>query len=196
MKDYIDVKLNDLFVKTYNDSVDDIIKTYDRLIKEFEDKHLKNEEDRNYFYKQLFVTITSYNDIILTEDVAIHLLKKLSKKSAKEYYMPIMDILMLTALSFDTKNNDIESVNYFKKAVKHSELYLEEAKKDYYNAYCCALGWLGVIAYKNGKYKECIKYNKRILELYDSVKSLEGFYYKEYDPKVVEDYINESKKRL
>lgn len=196
MKDYIDVKLNDLFVKTYNDSVDDIIKTYDRLIKGFEDKHLKNEEDRNYFYKQLFVTITSYNDIILTEDVAIHLLKKLSKKSAKEYYMPIMDILMLTALSFDTKNNDIESVNYFKKAVKHSELYLEEAKKDYYNAYCCALGWLGVIAYKNGKYKECIKYNKRILELYDSVKSLEGFYYKEYDPKVVEDYINESKKRL
>ena len=196
MNGYIDKRLEELFIKTYNDSIDEIIKEYDKLIEEFEDNFINNNQDRNYFYKQLFTYITFYKDIILTEEVANHLLKKLSKKEIDKYYTPIMDILMLTALSFDDKKNDIESVKYFKKAVKHCENNIKESKKDFYNLYCCALGWLGSIAFRNEKYKDCIKYNEKILELYESVKSLKGFYYSEYDPKVAKDYINESIKRL
>ena len=200
MKEYIDKRLNEVFCITYDSSIDDIIKAYDKLIKEFEDKYLEKREDLEYFYKQLFVYINAYQDIILTEEVANHLIRKLSKKQGEngknDYYMPIMDILMLTAIQFESKQNDIDSVIFFKKAVKHSEDYIKDAKRDFYNAYCCALGWLGTIAFRNNEYKECIEYNEKVLDLYKKVKDLKGFYLKEYDPNNSKDYIKESKKRL
>jgi len=52
------------------------------------------------------------------------------------------------------------------------------------------------INYEDKDYKSCIKNAKRALELYESVKDLDGFYYKEYDPNVIYGYLLDAKAKL
>ena len=196
MKEKIDGKLNILYEDNKDKGIDEIIEVHENFLKEFESKYINNQEDLNYLYKYTFNNIARFNDMILIEDAANYFMKKLSKKDSNKYFMPKMDLCLISAISFNERRNSIDAIKWFKKGVSIAEDNLKESKKYYHDAYCCALGWLANIYYRKRDYKKTIDYSEKVLKLYESVKDLKGFYHNEYDPKVIEDFIKISKEKL
>ena len=87
--------------------------------------------------------------------------------------------------------------NYiYKRLYNKTNQYLNDSSKNYHDSLCCACNWLSVIYYRENNDKDALRYLEKTLELYNSVKDMDGFYYKEYDPIDVENRIKELKKDI
>ena len=140
------------------------------------------------------------NNLEIMKPVSDLLIEKLEKKVGKKknnpYFNLMIDILILNALSFVQVSMIDGAKIYFDKAIDLGDKYLNDSSKNYHDSLCCACNWLGVIYYRENNSKESLRYLEKTLELYNSVKDLDGFYYKEYDPVDVANRIKELKKDI
>lgn len=154
----------------------------------------------NYYYRELYDAATSTGDFMLVcsiSDLIIdNLNKKIGKKKNNPYFNLMIDIYILNAITFFQSEIPEGAKDYFTRAVTLGEKYLNDSKVNYHDSLCCAINWLGYLAYQEENYKESLNHCERIMELYNSVKDEDGFYYNEYDPSDVENKIEEIKKIL
>lgn len=154
----------------------------------------------NYFYREIFNITLNMNNLEIMKSVSDLLIEKLEKKVGKKknnpYFNLMIDILILNALSFVQVSMIDGAKIYFDKAIDLGDKYLNDSSKNYHDSLCCACNWLGVIYYRENNSKEALRYLEKTLELYNSVKDLDGFYYKEYDPVDVANRIKELKKDI
>ena len=154
----------------------------------------------NYFYREIFNISMNMNNLEIMKPVSDLLIEKLEKKVGKKknnpYFNLMIDILILNALSFVQVSMIDGAKIYFDKAIDLGDKYLNDSSKNYHDSLCCACNWLGVIYYREKNDKEALRYLEKTLELYNSVKDMDGFYYKEYDPIDVENRIKELKKDI
>ena len=154
----------------------------------------------NYFYREIFNITLNMNNLEIMKPVSDLLIEKLEKKVGKKknnpYFNLMIDILILNALSFVQVSMIDGAKIYFDKAIDLGDKYLNDSSKNYHDSLCCACNWLGVIYYRENNSKESLRYLEKTLELYNSVKDLDGFYYKEYDPVDVANRIKELKKDI
>ena len=200
-KNYIDRKLGEVYAKSKTDTCFQIIENFDELIKEFDGDRLIENEDICYFYRKLFECVVAINKVDVVEKMEEKLVKNFNSRVPKDskenpFFNPTIDVLILSALFFRDRADFIISDRLFEKAIKHGEKYLDDSKKNYHDSLLCAYAWMVSINYEDKDYKSCIKNAKRALELYESVKDLDGFYYKEYDPNVIYGYLLDAKAKL
>ena len=154
----------------------------------------------NYFYREIFNISMNMNNLEIMKTVSDLLIEKLEKKVGKKknnpYFNLMIDILILNALSFVQVSMIDGAKIYFDKAISLGDKNLSDSSKNYHDSLCCACNWLGVIYYRENNSKEALRYLEKTLELYNSVKDMDGFYYKEYDPIDVENRIKELKKDI
>lgn len=154
----------------------------------------------NYFYREIFNISMNMNNLEIMKPVSDLLIEKLEKKVGKKksnpYFNLMIDILILNALSFVQVSMIDGAKIYFDKAINLGDKYLNDSSKNYHDSLCCACNWLGVIYYRENNDKDALRYLEKTLELYNSVKDMDGFYYKEYDPIDVENRIKELKKDI
>jgi tetratricopeptide (TPR) repeat protein len=154
----------------------------------------------NYFYRELYDAATSTGDLMLVcsvSDIIIdNLNKKIGKKKSNPYFNLMIDILILNAISLFQSGIVEGAKDYFTRATNLGEKYLNDSKVNYHDSLCCAINWLGYLSYQEENYKDSLSHCERIMELYNSVKDEDGFYYNEYDPIDVESKIEEIKKIL
>lgn len=154
----------------------------------------------NYFYREIFNISMNMNNLEIMKPVSDLLIEKLEKKVGKKknnpYFNLMIDILILNALSFVQVSMIDGAKIYFDKAIDLGDKYLNDSSKNYHDSLCCACNWLGVIYYRENNDKDALRYLEKTLELYNSVKDMDGFYYKEYDPIDVENRIKELKKDI
>lgn len=154
----------------------------------------------NYFYREIFNISMNMNNLEIMKPVSDLLIEKLEKKVGKKknnpYFNLMIDILILNALSFVQVSMIDGAKIYFDKAISLGDKYLSDSSKNYHDSLCCACNWLGVIYYRENNDKDALRYLEKTLELYNSVKDMDGFYYKEYDPIDVENRIKELKKDI
>lgn len=154
----------------------------------------------NYFYREIFNISMNMNNLEIMKPVSDLLIEKLEKKVGKKknnpYFNLMIDILILNALSFVQVSMIDGAKIYFDKAISLGDKYLNDSSKNYHDSLCCACNWLGVIYYRENNDKDALRYLEKTLELYNSVKDMDGFYYKEYDPIDVENRIKELKKDI
>lgn len=154
----------------------------------------------NYFYREIFNISMNMNNLEIMKPVSDLLIEKLEKKVGKKknnpYFNLMIDILILNALSFVQVSMIGGAKIYFDKAISLGDKYLNDSSKNYHDSLCCACNWLGVIYYRENNDKDALRYLEKTLELYNSVKDMDGFYYKEYDPIDVENRIKELKKDI
>lgn len=154
----------------------------------------------NYFYREIFNISMNMNNLEIMKPVSDLLIEKLEKKVGKKKSNPhfnlMIDILILNALSFVQVSMIDGAKIYFDKAIDLGDKYLNDSSKNYHDSLCCACNWLGVIYYRENNDKDALRYLEKTLELYNSVKDMDGFYYKEYDPIDVENRIKELKKDI
>lgn len=154
----------------------------------------------NYFYREIFNITLNMNNLEIMKPVSDLLIEKLEKKVGKKknnpYFNLMIDILILNALSFVQVSMIDGAKIYFDKAIDLGDKYLNDSSKNYHDSLCCACNWLGVIYYRENNSKEALRYLEKTLELYNSVKDMDGFYYKEYDPVDVANRIKELKKDI
>lgn len=154
----------------------------------------------NYFYREIFNISMNMNNLEIMKPVSDLLIEKLEKKVGKKksnpYFNLMIDILILNALSFVQVSMIDGAKIYFDKAIDLGDKYLNDSSKNYHDSLCCACNWLGVIYYRENNDKDALRYLEKTLELYNSVKDMNGFYYKEYDPIDVENRIKELKKDI
>ena len=187
---------------------EDMINVFGGAILFFEDA-LSNAENLdnklsidyvNYFYREIFNISMNMNNLEIMKPVSDLLIEKLEKKVGKKknnpYFNLMIDILILNALSFVQVSMIDGAKIYFDKAIDLGDKYLNDSSKNYHDSLCCACNWLGVIYYRENNSKEALRYLEKTLELYNSVKDMDGFYYKEYDPIDVENRIKELKKDI
>lgn len=154
----------------------------------------------NYFYREIFNISMNMNNLEIMKPVSDLLIEKLEKKVGKKknnpYFNLMIDILILNALSFVQVSMIDGAKIYFDKAIDLGDKYLNDSIKNYHDSLCCACNWLGVIYYRENNSKEALRYLEKTLELYNSVKDMDGFYYKEYDPVDAANRIKELKKDI
>lgn len=154
----------------------------------------------NYFYREIFNISMNMNNLEIMKPVSDLLIEKLEKKVGKKknnpYFNLMIDILILNALSFVQVSMIDGAKIYFDKAISLGDKYLNDSSKNYHDSLCCACNWLSVIYYRENNDKDALRYLEKTLELYNSVKDMDGFYYKEYDPIDVENRIKELKKDI
>ena len=154
----------------------------------------------NYFYREIFNIVMSTRNIEIINSVSDMLINrltvKLGKKKNNPYFNLMIDILILNALTFVQFNINDGAKDYFDRSIKLGDKYLKDSMKNYHDSLCCACNWLGVIYYRENNDKDALRYLEKTLELYNSVKDMDGFYYKEYDPIDVENRIKELKKDI
>lgn len=154
----------------------------------------------NYFYREIFNITLNMNNLEIMKPVSDLLIEKLEKKVGKKknnlYFNLMIDILILNALSFVQVSMIDGAKIYFDRAIDLGDKYLNDSSKNYHDSLCCACNWLGVIYYRENNSKEALRYLEKTLELYNSVKDMDGFYYKEYDPVDVANRIKELKKDI
>lgn len=154
----------------------------------------------NYFYRELYNMAVATNLLIVVEPLSDLILKNISKKLGNKkknpYFNLMIDILIINALSF-MQNNMVEGAKkYFTNAVEFGEKYINDSKNNYHDSLCCATNWLGYLFLCETNYNDALRYYEKTFELYNSVRELDGFYYKEYDPNDVNLKIVELKKIL
>lgn len=154
----------------------------------------------NYFYRELYNMCLNTGYFIITEPTSSlmirNITKRLGKKKNNPFFNLMIDILMLNALSFMQNNMVTGAKDYFLKSIELGDKYLVDSRKDYHNSFACATNWMGYISRQEENYKDALKYYEKTYELYNDVKDMDGFYYKEYDPEDVLNNINEIKKIL
>lgn len=154
----------------------------------------------NYFYREIFNIAMSTNNIEIMNPISDSLIEKLTSKVGKKknnpYFNLMVDILVLNALMFVQFEIIDGAKDYFDRAIKLGEKYLNDSMKNYHDSVCCAGNWIGMIYYKEGNKEKALTYYEKTFNLYDSVKDMDGFYYKEYDPVDVCNKYNELKKDI
>lgn len=193
---------------TEENKISDVIGLFGGSIFFFEEalKTAENLDDKmitdyvNYFYRELYDAATSTGDLMLVcsvSDIIIdNLNKKIGKKKSNPYFNLMIDILILNAISLFQSEIVEGAKDYFTRATTLGEKYLNDSKANYHDSLCCAINWLGYLSYVEENYKDSLSHCERIMELYNSVKDEDGFYYNEYDPSDVESKIEEIKKIL
>lgn len=154
----------------------------------------------NYFYREIYNTAKDTNDLMLTCSISDLIMeninKRLYKKKVNPYFNLMIDMLMINAISLFQANIIEGAKDYFTRAINLGDKYLNDSKKNYHDSLCCACNWLGYLYFQEENYKEALTYCEKTIELYNSVKDEDGFYFKEYDPADVEEKIKEIKKIL
>ena len=154
----------------------------------------------NYFYRQMFNLVTKTNILELIEPVSdmlvTNLYKIVGKKKKNPHFNLMIDILIINALYFVQVGIIEGAKSYFKRAIELGEQYLNDSKGNYHDSLCCATNWLGYVYLSENNCKDSLVYYEKTYELYNSVKNLNGFYYKEYNPADVKVRIDELKKIL
>jgi len=130
-------------------------------------------EKVNYFYRIILDFKGTLKDLPLsmeiTDIVTDTLLKKV-KKDNNPYYKLIIDYYMLTALECDSYNDLENAKKYFNKAIDFGKKFDKESKERYYDEINCAYSWMGYYLYQDKDYKEALKYFKKVIDNYNSVK--------------------------
>lgn len=154
----------------------------------------------NYFYREIFNIAMSTGNIEIINPVSDMLINKLTVKVGKKknnpYFNLMIDILILNALTFIQFNIIDGAKDYFDRSIKLGDRYLKDSMKNYHDSLCCACNWLGYIYLKENNIKDALTYYEKTYSLYESVKDMEGFYFKEYDPVDVSKRIDELKKDI
>ncbi|MGN0967297.1 MAG: tetratricopeptide repeat protein [Candidatus Coprovivens sp.] len=188
--------------------IEDIINVFGGALLFFDDALSKAEnldnkltiDYVNYFYREIFNITLNMNNLEIMKPVSDLLIEKLEKKVGKKknnpYFNLMIDILILNALSFVQVSMIDGAKIYFDKAIDLGNKYLNDSSKNYHDSLCCACNWLGVIYFRENNSKEALRYLEKTLELYNSVKDMDGFYFKEYNPADVANRIKELKKDI
>ena len=93
---------------------------------------------------------------------------------------------------------DIDNAKkYFNKAIEYGEKHKKESKERFYDEINCAYTWIGYYLYNEEDYNESLKYFKKVIKNYNSVKDDPNYSVNEKDsvPNSI-SYINSIKEIL
>ena len=173
-KDIVYISSN--FVNIFEKSVANEKYDYNKLI-----------DIRYYFYRKVFDICTLTNDLNIISDIGSRLINNINiivnnyfNQNNNPYYLCVMDILVLTAISYYLNRDVYGSRKYFDMSINHGEKYLNNAKEHFYDELCCAHSWMGLICFNEGNYKEALDNYNRVVQLHDEVVDDSNFYEKEY----------------
>lgn len=193
--------LNNKDIQTKMDVIAGAILFLEKSINEAENLDSKMKIDYvNYFYKNLYTLSSKTNQPEFIEGCANLLVDTLNIKNGKKkknpFFNTTIDILIITALMFLNVKLVDKAKFYFSKACEFGNNYLNDSKVNYHDSLCCATNWLGYLCLTEKNYGDALTHYEKTYELYNSVKDIKGFYYKEYNPYDIEIRITELKKIL
>ena len=157
-------------------------------------------EKNKYFFGIILNYKETLKDLPLSmqiTDIVTDTLLNKSKEKDNPYYKLIIDYYILTAIECDMYKDIDNAKKYFNKAIEYGEKHKKESKERFYDEINCAYTWIGYYLYNEEDYNESLKYFKKVIKNYNSVKEDPNYSVNEKDsvPNSI-SYINSIKEIL